>query len=456
MPVPDDRPYAPPLPPDAGPRERMLHEVYGFASALVEDTANDWGQTADGVRALATEVRSVISRLRSADEPWEGPAADSAYSTLRVLARALDARADEIEDIRKGLEQAAATARTAESAYRTRVRSVSTYVDPDDYRPEGGGTFNTTGYEAAVDGRRAEREAAAGEVLDGFTAGMGAAARQMPVDAPDDTVMVDATPPGGPGPGGRGPGGPGGSSGTPYAPPTGTPWPPPGSPTSVGPTGTPLTSSGPGGGSGHPGVGASLDGGSTGTTAPGGGGSPTWAGGPTSGGVAGGSVGSVGGVAGAAGAGGLLSGGAALLGRGAFGRAGLAGGPGGPGTAGRSGPVVAGSSGSTTRGASGAARGAGSTGSAAGAGRPVVAPGAQGPVGRGGGSAVRGARPAGRYGVPRLEGAGAGRDGVVAGSAAGGRGRRERDETVDVDSLTHEDEETWFDGEDDASPPVWR
>ena len=50
-----------------------------------------------------------------------------------------------------------------------------------------------------------------------------------------------------------------------------------------------------------------------------------------------------------------------------------------------------------------------------------------------------------------------GRGGVAAGSGGrGGRRGQGRATAQDVDRLTHEDEETWFEGEDDATPPVWR
>jgi hypothetical protein len=100
------------------------------------------------------------------------------------------------------------------------------------------------------------------------------------------------------------------------------------------------------------------------------------------------------------------------------------------------------------------------------------------------GSAVRGASGSGRYGVPKLDGKGnavvpassgqaskAGgrgasgrgapgsgtRGGVGAAGVAGARGARQGGETkaTDVDRLTHEDEDTWYDGTDESSPQVW-
>ena len=54
----------------------------------------------------------------------------------------------------------------------------------------------------------------------------------------------------------------------------------------------------------------------------------------------------------------------------------------------------------------------------------------------------------------------------VEGPAAAGRWARpaaraaaaattEREDAADVDHLTREDEETWFEGAEDATPPVW-
>ncbi len=470
----DDAPYVPPLPEDAGPHERTLHDIYGFATVLVQLTADDWGKTSDAVGQLSAEVKRVVTHLKYAAEPWEGPAADSAYASLRALSTSLDNRALELAEIQKGLEAAATAADTARQEYASRVRSISTYVDPASYertpaRPMGGavpdGTvFDQRAFDAAVGAKRDQREAEAEQVLAGFDASMGRAARQMPVDAPEDSVKID------PGAGGGTPGGgstPGGAppSGGGYTPPSGTgswsptPYDPP---SDVGtvvthtphPTGT--GSGDPtGGGTDQGPTGVGLDGGTTGTTVPTGPGSSDWAGTSPGGATTGGSTG-LGGGAGAVG-GGMVAGGAGLLGRGILGRAGVGGASGG-GAAGRAPLVTGGTTGAAGRtGASGAGRGA-----AGASGRPVLAAGGQGAAARGGRGAggaggVRGARTSGRYGVPKLgEGSGGGRGVVAAGSGSGARGRRAaRDDAPDVDSLTHEDEETWFEGEDDATPPVW-
>ncbi|MBM6404228.1 hypothetical protein JQN72_08225 [Phycicoccus sp. CSK15P-2] len=484
MPIPDDAPYTPALPDDAGPHERTLHDIYGFSTVLVRMTAEDWGKTADQVETLAADVRSVVGALRGADVPWEGAAADSAYSSLDVLAKALDARASEITDIRKGLESAADAADVARTSYASQVRSISTSVDRSDYETDGS-TFNITGYEAALAGRREERDAAAKQVLDRFNASMSGAAGQMPVDAPDDRERVPSSPGA---PGSSNPSsyptssGPSGGSTTSsqgqvqstgvrqppttvvveppqtFPPTTQPPQYPPGT-TTPPPVMTPPESSQPGWTPGP-----TLDGPTDGSTNPGGVGSTTWSG---TGSGSSGPGGSGGGLGSAAGVGGLVAGGAGMLGRARGSAFGL-------GSSGR--PVVAaGGSGSTTGRAGSTARGgvtgrtgatgggagaAGSRGAAgAGGGRPVVAAGGQGAARGAGGTGARGGRGAGRTVATRLgETRGRGGGVVASGQGAGGRGRSgrsERDE-VDVESLTHEDEETWYEGEDDASPPVWR
>ena len=86
--------------------------------------------------------------------------------------------------------------------------------------------------------------------------------------------------------------------------------------------------------------------------------------------------------------------------------------------------------------------------------------GGQGAAGRGtggrGGAGGRGAGRTGRYGVPQLgERGGRGRATGAAGTAGSRGGRREDEhDGQDVEHLTHEDEETWFEGSDNADPPV--
>ncbi len=468
----DDAPYVPPLPEDAGPHERTLHDIYGFAAVLVQLTADDWGKTSDAVGQLSAEVKRVVTSLRNAAQPWEGPAADSAYASLRALSSSLDNRALELAEIQKGLESAATAADTARQEYVSRVRSISTYVDPASYertpaRPMGGAVpdgkvFDQTAFDAAVGAKRDQREAEAGQVLSSFNASMGRAARQMPVDAPEDSVKIDPGAGGGTAGGGGTPGGAPPSGGG-YTAPSGggswspTPYDPPsvvGTTTSQPPHPSGSGSGDPAGGGGtDPGPsGVGLDGGTTGTTVPTGPGSSDWAGTSPGGASAGGTSGPGAGP-GVVG-GGMAAGGAALLGRGIVGRAGA----GGAVPTGRAPLVTGGTTGSAGRtGAAGAGRGASGA-----SGRPVVAAGGQGAAARGGRGAggaggVRGAKASGRYGVPKLgEASRGGRGAVAAGSGSGARGKgAPRDEAPDVDSLTHEDEETWFEGEDDATPPVW-
>jgi len=46
-----------------------------------------------------------------------------------------------------------------------------------------------------------------------------------------------------------------------------------------------------------------------------------------------------------------------------------------------------------------------------------------------------------------------GRAGAVAGQAGGKGDQKDR---AELEHLTHEDEETWFEGSEDAGPEVWR
>jgi hypothetical protein len=58
--------------------------------------------------------------------------------------------------------------------------------------------------------------------------------------------------------------------------------------------------------------------------------------------------------------------------------------------------------------------------------------------------------------VPSLGERAGSRSAVAGGGGAGGRAKKgDRDDAVDVDHLTTEDEETWFEDADDATPPVW-
>ncbi|MGL5862906.1 MAG: hypothetical protein ACRCY9_16795, partial [Phycicoccus sp.] len=415
----------PTVPDDAGPVERQLFGVHEFDTWAAFLGSNDWGRTADGVRDLALDVRRVVGRLTAADEPWTGPAAEAAFASLRTLATSLEDRAAEFGRIQTGLDRAREAAIDARVSYHREVQSVSTAVDRADFerqvpRSPGGGpapdgvAFDAAGFDRAVAGRQAEREAAATRVLDAFTAQIGEAADAMPVDAPPDAVVVDRAAGVGGGAGGVAGGGGAGRGVSQYAAPSGD-----GGVTSG-------TSS-----SGGTQVGAGVGGGVGGAVVPGGSGEvvvdgPATGGGltpvgpdpatgpgpaassPVGGGTAGAGLGGIGSSpAGAAvGVGGLAAGGAAgLVGRAGWTSAG--------GLAGRPSLVVG-----TPSAASGGARASGASRGAAGvAGRSGVVP-VGGQAGAAGGARASGAS-RGAAGV-------AGRSGVVpvggqAGAAGGAR-----------------------------------
>jgi hypothetical protein len=455
----------PPLPAEAGPTERTLYDVYDFQTGIVELTAGDWATTAESVRGLSGDVRGIVNALQGAPDAWSGPAADAAYETLGRLATSLDVHAEKIDRIEAGLTSAYDSATAARSDYVTKVRSVSLVVDQAAFRraparqpaqasPDLPPVLDRQAYDQAVAGAQAARERQAAAVLATFTDSMTTAAKKLPVDPADQTPVRDgsSTPAGG----GGGTGGgsrPGGSS---YLPPGGGGDPTTGQvtlqPTDGGGvvTGGTHTTPVPQQPVGDPRT-PVLDGPVDGTTGPGG----TSAVGPVPGstgvGAPGGQVGAGGA---AAGVGGMVAGGgaAAMLGRGRM--------PGG-GAAGRlPGSMVAGGAG----GAGGSAGRTGASGSASGAGRSsVVAGGGQGGSARGasarGGTGSRSNGRTGRYGVPKLGERAGGRG--VAGAAggaggAGGRGaKRDRRDGQPVDHLTSQDEEAWFEGAEDATPPVW-
>ena len=456
----------PPLPAEAGPNERTLYEVYDFQTGIVDLTASDWATSAESVRGLSADVRGIVSALRGAPDAWSGPAADAAYQTLGKLADNLDGHAEEIDRIEAGLTGAHDSATAARTAYVTKVRSVSLAVDPADYQhtpftqptqvsADLPTVLNQQAYDQAVAGARAAREQQAAAVLATFTDSMTTATKKLPVEPSDPASVPGGT--GTSGGSGRPATGRGSTpSGSSHLPPGGTGDPGPGDrpPTDItggddlpgdDDTGGTDTDTGGGGANPWPPVDPLppvLDGPVDGTTSPGGGGGTVGAlPGST---TAGGSAGQVGPAGAAAGMGGMLAGGGAAA---VLGRAGM---PGGAAAGRMPGSVVSTSSG-------GVAGRTGSAAASAGAGRAsVLAGGGQGGAARGGaagrGSAVR----TGRYGVPKLgEGAG-GRGAVGAAGGAGSRGgTTEREDATDVDHLTREDEETWFEGAEDATPPVW-
>ena len=106
---PDEGPSYPPLPPDAGEKERALYEIYDFQSGIVSYTADQWKQTAEDLSDLAISVRGVVSQLRRAPdsgEAWSGSAAEAAYDSLGKLAANLDRHAEDITRIESGLTAA--------------------------------------------------------------------------------------------------------------------------------------------------------------------------------------------------------------------------------------------------------------------------------------------------------------------------------------------------------------
>jgi hypothetical protein len=466
----------PPLPAEAGPNERTLYEVYDFQTGIVDLTASDWATSAESVRGLSADVRGIVSALRGAPDAWSGPAAEAAYQTLGKLADNLDGHAEEIDRIEAGLTGAMDSATAARTDYVTKVRSVSLDIDPADFQhtpftqptqvsADLPTVLDRPAYDSAVAGARAAREQQAAAVLATFTDSMTTATKKLPVE-PSDPASV----PGGTGPSGGSSGPPTGGGSTPsgssHLPPGGTGDPGPGGWTPTDVTGgddLPWDDTGDddpddtdtGGGGGNPWPPLAdppppvLDGPVDGTTSPGGGGGSV---GPLPGSTGpGGSAGQLGPGGAAAGMGGMLAGGGAAA---VLGRAGMPGGapaarlPGGAPAGRAAGSVVSTSSGGV----------AGRTGAAsAGAGRSsVIAGGGQGGTARGGaagrGSGVR----TGRYGVPKLGGGAGGRGAVGASGAAGSRGgTTEREDAPEVDHLTREDEETWFEGAEDATPPVW-
>jgi hypothetical protein len=481
----------PPLPEQAGPTERTLYDVYDFQTGIVDLTAADWATSAESVRGLSADVRGIVRALRGAPDAWDGPAAEAAYQTLGKLADNLDVHAADIDRIEAGLKSAYDSVAVARTDYVTTVRSVSLDLDPGDYQrtpvrqpaqaePDLSTVLDRAAYDQAVAGARAAREQQAAAVLATFTDSMTTATKKLPVEPAQREPVRDGSTGGTGGTGGSGGGGTG-PGGTPYAPvgsgggsggggggggnatghatlpPTDgggcdaadtddppRPLPEPGPQPEPGPW-PPVTDPPP------PPV---LDGLVDGTTSPGARGGALPAPGSTATG-AGGASASVGAGGTAAGMGGVLAGGGAAA---LMGRRGMPGGaaagrlPGGAAAGRLPGSMVATSSGGGVAG-----RGAGAGSSAAARSSVVAGGGGQGGAARGA-TGGRGAARTGRYGVPKLGGGAAGRGGpaVVGGGAAGGRGRAEdRKDPQDVDHLTSEDEETWFEGAEDATAPVW-
>ncbi|WP_353953280.1 hypothetical protein V6K52_07620 [Knoellia sp. S7-12] len=484
--------------------ERELHKIFAVDTAAIWLTWDDWKTAETKVSALAKAVRTTKRSLQepSGEKGWSGPAADVAYDSLDRLSTSLDDRSREIADVKSSLDDVYKAVNLAKDEFNSKVNSISTWVDagahkklPDGAPPNASidtyGVTDAAAVSAEEDKKWEERNQAAKAVLDALGADTQAASAKMPIDTTGDSETPYSN---------QGPAANNHTSGTASQ------------SSSAGyisggqavVTGQlhPVDSNGNNGGDDviqHPpepedpvvivcelppdrlpdgeDVGLdpiSSDGPVTGTTGvtpgdgPSGsqGGYPSGGGGVSAGGVA------AGGIGGAAGLGGLLRG-----------RAG--------------GGML--SSGGTPRGGASSARsnGAGARGAAGGrpgaaVGRPggaQMVPGGGGTSARGGssarGSAVKGATSSGRYGVPKLgagngavpagggqsgKGAskttgtgkaggrgGAGRGGASMGAAAGGGGRKgdKKDQPQDVEKLTHEDEEAWFEGTEESSPQVW-
>ncbi len=466
----------PSLPGAAGPQERALYEIYDFQSGTVAYTASQWATTAEELTDLAASVRKVVSDLRRAPdggEAWSGAAADAAYESLGRLATNLDRHAEDVTNIEGGLVAAGDAVTDARIAYATRVRTVDIDIEPSGYMtttppppvgPPVPPRLDQGAYDQAVSAARAQREAEAASVMQTYENRMESAAKKLPVE-PAESPVSDGRYPSGGGGGGDYPGGGSTPGGGTWTPPGGggagtgrDPVPPQVQPTGGGRDGDGGTTWFPPRDTEQPDP-VVLDGSGTGTLGPGGGGSGPLPGTTGPGAAPGGGLGAGGA---AFGMGGMLAGGgaAALMGRGG------PGGPGGLGAAGRGGAGASGRGGvvgvGTTGGAAGRGSGSGAAGRGGTAGSPrssVVAGGGgqaaagRGGAGRGGG---RAAGRTGRYGVPTL-GARGGRAGGtgVAGAAGSRTGKHDEGEGPDVDHLTHEDEETWFEGAEQASPPVW-
>lgn len=504
--VDPDRPAPPPtLNPKAKQYERQLHKIFAVDTSAIWLTQQDWIDAKAKLENLAKDVRGVRTELTAPSDGgkgWTGPAAEAALASLTKLSDTLDGHAVKVGDVDTSLKNVYDAISAAKDAWDTKVASISTYVDPDDHKrlpapyaptAENAANHSVTDHEAvaaAEDAKWEQRNQAAKQVLDDLGVQTQEATGKMPIAAKDSGESPYSSTGSGPGTNYGAnttkPSGPGGYEVDPGGDPT---------PTDIGDPGPDDSDPGvifPGLDPQDPDVVVieplpddsdtgidpiSSDGdtsGSTGLPGPGGSAAASHAGGGGGGGIGPGGLAAGGVGAGAAGLGGLLG----------ARRGGM------PGA--RGGGVVPGGGASQAR-----ATGAGSRGSAAraggvgGAARGQVIPGGGGGQARGSssarGSAVKGATGSGRYGVPKVGGGGgvvpagsgqgakggtrsgpgaggrgstsrgaAGRGGAVMG-AAGARGSRKGDQEQpqDVDKLTHEDEETWFDGTEESSPQVW-
>ncbi|GGB70424.1 hypothetical protein [Knoellia flava] len=500
----------PTLNPKAKHYERQLFKVFSSSTSTIFLTQEDWRAAKTKLDDLAKDVQQVRTELQAPSDGgkgWQGPAAEAALSSLEKLSTTLDGHASKIGDVDTSLGQVYQAISDAKAAWYSDVASISTYVDPADhtrlpapYLPtaENREKYSVPDAEAAAAAEDAlweQRNQAAKKVLDQLGADTRTATGTMPIDTTQDKQAPYS--PSGPGPS------------TNY--PSGTSTPSTSGGYHVGAYGQPVYEIHPTGPGGDPGgeeipipnpeepeeitIGdpegpdpdpdheldpISSDGdvtGSTGLTGPPATGASSAAGGG-GGGVGVGSVAAGGVGAGAAGIGGILSGRAG----GMFGSRGGAGVVPAAGAQGRA-------TGAGGRGGTGSS--AVRSGGVGGRGAQVIPGGGQGRAATSArGSAVKGASGSGRYGVPKLDGrsngvvpgsgqaakggarsgaagrngpaarggSGAGRGGGVAGTSgtAGSRGSRgERRGAHETDNLTHEDEETWFEGTEESSPQVW-
>ncbi|MDT0215629.1 hypothetical protein Q9R29_17190 [Rothia sp. ARF10] len=502
----------PTLSPKAKHYERQLFKVFSTSTSTIFLTQEDWRAAKTQLENLAKDVQQVRTELQTPSDGgkgWQGPAAEAALASLEKLGTTLDGHATKVGEVDTSLGQVHQAISDAKAAWYSDVASISTYVDPADhtrlpapYLPtaENREKYSVPDAEAAAAAEDAlweQRNQAAKKVLDQLGADTRTATGTMPID----TKTRSETPysPSGPGPS------------TNY--PTGTSTPSTSGGYQVGSSGQPVYDVHPTDPGGDPGgeeipipnpeepeeitIGdpegpdpdheldpISSDGdvtGTTGTTGTPMTGAPGGAGGGGGGGMGAGSIAAGGVGAGAAGIGGILGGrgGGMFGGRGG----GLPGGRGGSGVVSASGTQGR-STGAGGRGGSSAVR----SGGVGGRGGQVIPGGGQGRAATSArGSSVKGASGSGRYGVPKLDGRGgsavpgsgqaakggarsgaagrngpaargnaSGRSGSAAAGTAGARGSRtERDGVVDTDHLTHEDEETWFDGTEESSPQVW-
>ncbi|MFC7489261.1 MULTISPECIES: WXG100 family type VII secretion target [unclassified Knoellia] len=503
----DDGGGGPTLNPKAKHYERELFKVFGVQTGSIYLTQTDWQNAKKQLEGLAKDVRTVHGELAAPSDGsngWSGPAAEAARASLEKLSSTLDTRAGEIGEVDTSLGQVYKAVSDAKAAWYAEVASISTYVDPDDHKrlpaPYLPTAENADKYSvrdpaaaaAAEDALWEQRNQAAKKVLDQLTVDTQSAKGTMPIDVKDDTqtpydnrgpASTDRTPgsaiqsssSGGYIEGGHhvgtilDPDGNGDGDSNDDPPVILTPNPVDPEIVICGPdildpdpvdtdVFDPISSDGDVTGSTGVNTGTGP-GGSQGSYPTGSGG-----GGMGAGGLA------AGGIGGAAGLGGLLRRGGGLAGggssavrggaagtRGSAARSGGAarGGSAVPGGAGRGGTVVPGSGGGARGGASGRTSAVkGATGSGrygvpklAGKGGPGVVPAGGGQAGRGTGSGKGGARSGGQ----------AGGRGAVGAAGGGGTRKGPKDgQSQDVDKLTHEDEETWFDGTEESSPQVWQ